>query len=593
MILQSLNRLYDRLKDDPDYGLCEQGFSYQKIAFKVVIRPDGSLFDIQDARVPQDGKLLNRRVKVLGQTKSTGSGLNPCTLWDNAAYMLGYKKDDPKPERTRKTFEAFRDHHLALRDEIGSPSFDAVCRFLENWDPDSVFDESGACRFPILDETGFGVFQILGETGYVHEDPAIVEWWERRLAEKADAARKIMGQCLITGKEAPIARLHPKLRGIAGGQRAGASLVSYNEDAYESYAKEQSFNAPVSEEAAFRYTQALNALLDGPMAFRHKITLADATVVFWTEKPTTTEDIFAPLLGEGVVSDSDLPVQDEMLRTKLQAFLAALRKGGRAENEGLDDPHTPFYLLALSPNAGRTSVRLFLQSSVGQLMENLARHFRDICVERTWKEDSRNPDPLYPSFRQLLRQTARDAKEIPPLLAAPLLEAALYGTRYPQGLFSAVIRRLHAGDAVNYLKACVIKGYLVRNQNMEVTMTLDKQRKEPGYVLGRLFAVLEKTQEDALGTVNAGLRERFYSSASATPAAVFPRILRVHQHHLAKLSGGIRVNREKLLQDITDNLAKFPRFLSLDEQGLFALGYYHQRKDLFTRNEEKEEVEAV
>jgi len=279
--------------------------------------------------------------------------------------------------------------------------------------------------------------------------------------------------------------------------------------------------------------------------------------------------------------------QDEGLRKKLEAFLEAIRAGQESYAELGDNPdETRFYLLGLSPNAARISVRFFHTASISELLANLRRHFHDIGITPQPARGKRRADPEFPPLWLLLAQAAREAKEIPPVLAGPLLRAVIEGAQYPQGLFSAVMRRIRADRAINYARVCVLKGYLVRNMKQEVSMSLNTQRPDPPYRLGRLFAALEKTQGDALGTLNASIRDRFYSSASATPGVVFPRLLRTYQHHLAKLQGGRKVNREKLVQEIVSPLEDFPAHLNLAEQGLFAIGYYHQTQDFYTKKDE-------
>jgi CRISPR-associated protein Csd1 len=579
MILQSLYALYERLQDDPAYGIAPPGYSLQKISFRVVLRPDGSLFEIQRVQKP-DGKPEQKR--VLGETKPSGSALNPRFLWDNTGYMLGYKPGDDKPKRTRETFDAFRKQHLAQEKDIGSPSFSAVCRFLEKWSPDE------AAKHPILEEikSGFGLFQIVGETSYVHEDPTIDDWWKKK-QQAAEEQVTSRGQCLLTGKWDNIARLQPMIKGVAYAN-AQAALVGFNDAAYESYGKKQSLNAPVSENAATAYGAALNALLDGPMKSKHRIRLADATVAFWTDRPSVAEDIFAQFADHGSAVQLAEEAQDEALLSKLEVFLNALRQG--VEKYGDVDENaerTRFYMLGLSPNRGRISVRFFLQGTVRELLDSLGKHYRDMRIERQYGDNAKRPEPEFPPAWMLLRQTARDSDDIPPVLAGPLLRAVITGTRYPDGLYTAVLRRIHADRQINYLRACIIKGYLVRNQGKEVSMSLDKDREEPAYLVGRLFAALEKTQFDALGEVGANIRDRFYGAASATPQSVFPRLLRTYQHHLPKMEIG-RVGREILVRNIVDRLNGFPAHLGLPEQGLFAIGYYHQMKDLWTSKKDKE-----
>lgn len=590
MILQSLHALYHRLKDDPTYRIAPPGFSPQKIAFKVVIKPDGELFEIQDNRVQVGKKLRPMQVLVPGGAKPSGSGINPCFLWDNTAYMLGFKQIDEKQSETEKekqrartesTFVAFRDKHLELESFIESSAFSAVCRFLENWDP----AQAHAHSVLIGVTTGFGVFQLQGMTAFVHDDPAIQSWWQRA---KDDDGSKPHGQCLVTGVEASLAVTHPKIKGVRGAQSSGAAIVSFNEKAYLSYGKAQSLNAPISEETAFQYTTALNALLEGPKSSKHRISIGDATVVFWTERPCVIEDIFIPFMSSGSAELERGDVQDETLRQKLEVFVRALRLGTEAFSELDVEPNrTPFFLLGLSPNAARLSLRFFHRGTLGDLLENLYRHYNDICIDPQPASGKRKADPEFPPIWLLLLQTARETKEVPPILAGPLLRAVITGARYPDSLYSAVIRRIHADREMNYLRACILKGYLMRNKKMEVSMSLDPERPDPAYRLGRLFAALEKTQGDALPGIGATVRDRYYSSASSTPGTVFPRLLRTYQHHLAKLEGGHKVNREKLVQEILDTLNDFPAHFDLTEQGIFAIGYYHQVRAFYTKTKKK------
>lgn len=601
MILNALNDLYSRLVEDPDYEVANPGYSPQNISFRVVLKPDGKLFAIQDARISDDkGKLRADKQLVLGEAKPSGAGINPGFLWDNTSYMLGYKKPDKDESKAAKeatravdSFAAFRDAHLALETEINHPHFSAVCRFLENWTPEQA--SAHFSSHPELDElaTGFGIFAIQGETKSVNSQPAIMRWWDNRNT----VVDVTLGQCLITGDEGvPIARLHPKIKSVTGAQSAGASLVSFNAPAYESYGKDQSFNAPVSEKAAFQYGTALNSLLNGPKSSKHRIRIGDTTCVFWTDQPSIVEDVFGLFASEG--SNAPAQAQDEDTRSKLETLLKAIRLGGEAESAlGIDPEETKFYLLGLAPNAARLSVRFFHRSTVGELLENLRSHHRDIAIVREWEsaQGKRLPDPEFPAYWQLLNQTARVSDEIPPLLGGSLMRSILEGIAYPEALYSAVIRRIRADRTINYLRSAIIKGTLTRNHNQSITTMLDNENTDPAYLLGRLFAALEKTQYDALGDLNAGLRDKFYSSASATPASVFPRIIRTYQHHLSKLTGGTKVNRERLVQNILDGIPStgFPHNLNLKSQGVFALGYYHQRKEFFTKKETTEPQETV
>ena len=594
MILHALNDLYTRLSSDPDYDIAPRGYSPQNITFRVVLKPDGSLFAIQDARTKDaKGKLRSTRKVVIGEAKPPGAGLNPCFLWDNTGYLLGYKTDDTKPERTAQSFSAFRDKHLALEKEINLPEFSTVCRFLENWSPDQA--QKYAEENPLLNElaTGFGLFEIQGQTKPVNEHPEILNWWNN---QQNSPSPDSLGQCLVTGQEnTPIARLHPKIKSIAGAQSAGASLVSFNAPAYESYLKDQSYNSPVSEEVSFQYGTALNALLSGRQSHKHRLRIGDTTCVYWTDQKSDFEDIFGLISSEG--SHAGEKAQDEGLRLKIENTLSAIQKGRDAYHNLNEDPEkTLFYILGLAPNAARLSVRFFHQSTLADLLDHLHAHQRDLSIVREWEtpKGKRLADPEFPANWQLLTQSARVSDEIPPLLSGSLMRAILQNTPYPESLYSAVIRRIRADREINYLRAAIIKGTLTRNHKLTLSIMLDHQNTDPAYLLGRLFATLEKTQQDALGDLNSGLRDKFYSSASATPASVFPRILRTYQHHLAKLNPGAKVIREKLIQEILLHIPAtgFPHHFNLKSQGIFALGYYHQRKDFFTKKDTPETIES-
>jgi len=592
--LRALDSLYDRLASDTRYDLARPGYSTQKVSFCILLKPDGTLSAIQDERDTTGKKPLARLLTLPGQAKPPGQGLNPCFLWDNSAYLLGYKTPDKSPEKAHKEaerallgFDEFRKRHLSLEGAITDPGFSAVCAFLRNWSPAQALEHKA-----LLDEfatTGFGVFRLVGEQAYIHERPAIRSYWERAaLAADTEGPR---GQCLISGEtDQPLAQLvEPAIKGVSGAQSSGAKIISFNCDAFTSYRPEhkeaQALTSPISRSSAFRHATALNALLSGPQSRLHRVQIGDATTVFWTAQPTTTESLFAAFL-EGHTPDDEIISQDETLRERLRTFLEVIGAGGgRAFDRLADDATTPFYVLGLSPNAARLSVRFWHADSLGALINNLSAHYAALRIVRP--PGGQNPE--FPAIWQLLRQTARESKDIAPLLAGPLLRAILTGAPYSTSLASAVIARIRADRDINYLRAATLKAFLNRNHQYNIPMSLDPARPEPAYRLGRLFAALEKTQEDALPGLNATIRDRFYSAASATPRAVFPRLLRTYQHHLSKALGergiGLKINRERLVQEICAGLDEMPAHLGLEGQGLFALGYYHQRQAFFAKAE--------
>ncbi len=586
MILQSLYRLYDRLEKDPEYSIAPEGYSLQNVAFVVVIHPDGRLHQIMDLRDHTGNQPRPIKMKVPGQSKPSGSGLNPGFLWDNPAYSLGYIPPREEKEgveeyirkgvlRTVDAFESFRERHQTLEAEIDDGDFSSVCRFLEQWDPEQ------ALGHPLLSQiqSGFGVFQMVGEMDFIHQRNNIRDWWDRQQQTAPPSASDSV--CLISGEHAPAVLVHePAIKGITGQQPSGAKIVSFNCEAFTSYGKEQSRNAPVSKSAAFRYSTVLNALSSGPKSNRHRFHLGDTTILFWTAQPTQTESWLGALLT-GDLSLTE--VQESAALQQVDVLLKALRSGGGELSALGDDPSVPVYLLGLAPNAARLSVRFWYTETLRHLFGRLKAHYDALRIVPQFEAGSKRPDPEFPANWMLLRETARESKEIPPLLAGALMRAILGGTPYPDALASAVIRRIRADRTINYIRAATLKAWLVRLNRLKggIPVSLDIERTEPAYRLGRLFAALEKTQEDALPGINATIRDRFYSAASATPSMVFPRLMRTYQHHLGKLPMGQKINREKLIQEIMDGLVSMPPHLNLEAQALFAIGYYHQRKALF------------
>ena len=580
MILQALNDYYERLAADPDSGVASFGYSRQQIAFVVVLEKDGSLHDIQDAGVTDaKGKRRNRAVVVPGNAKPSGSGINPCFLWDNAAYMLGFKLEDPKPKRTRESFEAFRARHLEAEQAIDDPQFSAVCRFLEAWNPDD------AGKYPAIGEgtTGFGVFQFRNVTGFVHEQPAVRAWWDKQAAIVENDQQAKTGQCLVTGRIAPIARLHePKIKGVYGAQSSGASLSSFNCAAFESYGKRQSLGSPVSEQAAFQYATALNRLLD-PSTGR-RMSVGDTSVVFWTDKPSPAEGLLADILNPSTSAE------DESRLAEIRPLIDAIAQGKFPPQLGSED--VKFYVLGLAPNAARISVRFWYESTLGELVEHLHRHFEAL-------EIAQGPNDLpHPPLWRLLRETARETKDIPDLLEGALLRSILTGQPYPQMFFSALLRRLKADRDIRHVRAAAIKACLVRSYDVTISKELDDEFLQPAYLLGRLFAVLEKCQYDSNPSVDGTLRARYLARTIAAPALIYPQLLNLNRHHMAKLRSRrdqpkklidwLVTRNEELISKILWWIDDIPNHLIQRDQGVFAVGYYHQNQKLWQSRTERE-----
>jgi CRISPR-associated protein Csd1 len=569
MILQALNQYYERLKDDPQSNIPLFGFGKQKIHFALVLNKEGNLVQTRDIReVPKNKPVpVSLTVPQIGKKRSVD--IEPNFMWDNTGYVLGQDAKG-KDERSLKCFKAFRKLHHDLCDGTNDTGMTAVLRFLDSWRPGDA---------PMLqnwEEMAGGnvVFQLDGELMYIHDHPVVKQTWTRHCAKEGS---EMIATCLVSGETAPIARLHPAIKGVQGAQTTGASIVSFNLDAFLSYNKKQNFNAPIGETVAFAYTTALNHLLR--FESRQKIRIGDTTAVFWTERASPIEGFM------GVILD---PRDDASDLLKVRLFLEAARDGKQLP--GIDDPDIQFYILGLSPNASRLSVRFWHVSTVGDISARIGQHFHDLAIVRSER------DPEFPGMWQILKETAVQGKtdNILPLLAGAMMRSILTGTPYPQSLLSVLIGRIRADQTINYLRAAMIKACLNRKHRVnhlteEVTMSLNRDSTSIAYRLGRLFAVLEKAQKDAIPGANTTIKDRFYGSASATPSIVFPQVLRLAQHHIQKSEYGGWT--DKMIEEIMQGIENFPTHLSLDDQGMFAIGYYHQRQAFYTKSENQKEGE--
>jgi len=390
-------------------------------------------------------------------------------------------------------------------------------------------------------------------------------------------------QCLVSGLVQPIAELHPATP--VPGSQATAKIHSFNLPAFVSFRKKQGLNAPVGKQATFAYTTSLNYLLDSRNRTSGKqcLHVGDAWVVFWAGKRSVLEESFADIFGEPSVDDPDRNAR------AIHALFAAPQQGVPP----IQDQQTPFFVLGLAPNIARVAVRFWHVSTVAELAGHIHCHFDDLKIVR------RKRDYEYLPLKSLLNSTAQttqkyprgDPEKVPPSLGGDLMQAILTGRAYPETLLQGAIRRVRAEREVSYPRASLVKACINRqsrnqsNAEKELTVSLDLGNINPGYRLGRLFAVLEKIQEEANPKINATIRDRFYGAASAAPVTVFSNLMRLKNHHLAKLENtGRRVNFERVITEIVDGIGDFPPHMSLADQGRFAIGYYHQRHALFSKS---------
>ena len=584
MILQALNEHYQRLTEDPDSGVAPPGYSPAKVSHVIVIDKSGEIVDVWSISESKGKKSVPKVLLVPEQVTRT-SGVSANMFCDNSAYVLGI-------ERTKQDeiilspgkCQNFREMNLAFVTQVSTDEANAMRLFLEGWVPEQVF--SHKVLGSKLEELTSGsnlVVKLDGMTGYIHEENGLRIAWEKRFQEKSS---DVVAQCLVTGEELPIARIHPLIKGIVGAQTSGASIVSYNADSFTSYGKTQSFNAPVSQKAAFAYTTALNYLI---ASNTNRVRIADMTMVFWADKKggKTEETILSWCLDPVEVEESESENEnrriDPVAARQAKVILEQVRQG-LPSGDSEFDPTVRCYLLGLAPNAARLSVRFWQTSNFGDLLQRIAQHYDDMQIDGLERIGG-----IVASWR-ILRALAvqEESKNIPPLLSGQFMKSILSGQMYPQMLYDLALNRCRIGGehgGVNTIRAATIKAFLKRKYRLQgqkqeeelVSMSLNENNPSGGYQLGRLFSLLEKVQRDALGNqINATIRDRYFGAASATPGSVFPLLMRLSRHHIAKADYGNAM--DKKIQDVVNRLDAFPSHLNLEEQGKFILGYYHQNQ---------------
>lgn len=575
MILQALHDYYLRKVADPDPArrLPAFGLEDKEVPFIIELTADGKPLGIVDTRQVEGKKKLARRYLVpKGVKRSSGVAAN--LLWDTAEYVLGVDTRG-KPERVAEQHAAFRQRIADLPDPARQDAgIQALERFYANG---GTAELSNDASWPeILEGNPVVTFRLHNDGDLICQRPVVVAAC-RSDEDTGDAT----ATCLVTGEPAATERLHTAIKGVWGAQSSGATLVSFNLDAFASFNKEQGDNAPVSPFAAFAYTTALNHLLDRNS--RQRFQVGDASTVFWAQKEDAeAESVFAAIFGE---QQDDPDARIELVRGVLSAVQSGQFDGGRGENR--------FYVLGLAPNAARISVRFWYAAPLHEVAERIRQWFADLKMIRGGK------DQEYPSLFRLLAACAQQGKadNIPPNLGSDIMRAILAGSPFPATWLNAAVQRCRAEQNVVYLRAAAIKACLNRSRRspdssfvQEFSDMLDLTNTHAAYRLGRLFAVLEKIQEEANPSLNATIRERYYGAASSTPVAVFTTLLRLKNHHLAKLTNrGRAVNFERLLGEILGGVADFPKHLSLPDQGRFSLGYYHQRQDFFSKPNQSDE----
>ena len=586
MILQALTEYYQSLAQAGK--IAAPGWGPVKVSFALYLAPDGTLEGVSSTQVEQaKGKktVLAPRSMSLPAPVKRSSGIAANFLCDNSGYLLGVDNKG-KPQRALECFAACRALHEKILDSVDTPSANALLAFFRSWEPEKALEHPVLAEH--LDEILSGgnlVFRTDG--GFVHEDPAVRQAWETYYHSAGDGPQ---GVCLVTGETGPIESIHPSIKNVAGAQSSGAALVSFNAPAFCSYGKEQNLNAPTGKFASFAYTAALNHLLaDRDHVYR----VGDATVVCWAKTGETAyQDAFQMFFS------------DYYGEAELKKLIGTLCQGDPVVyDETILDPSMEFYILSLSPNAARLSVRFFLRNTFGGFLRNVQAHYDRLEIVRP-VYDKFEVLPLWKLLSETVNQNARD-KSPAPELAGEVLRAVLNNTPYPATLLNGITLRIRAEREITRGRAAILKAYYQKlaeaagrehpDMPKEVLqVSLNPDAANVPYTLGRLFSVLETIQEAANPGINATIKDKYFNSAAATPAVIFPILINLAQKHLKKLRGsntGLVIFYEKQLTELCSRLGEsYPARMSLPQQGAFQLGYYHQTQARYQKKEEKEHV---
>jgi len=599
MILQALAEYYDRKSSDPNAGLATMGFEAKEIPFILEIDAEGKLIQIEDTR-EGDGRKKRARSFLVPQGIKKTSGVASNLLWDNAEYVLGLLNPSkflsiPKsnPEKRRKQLQRFREQHQAfvmkinaLSEKVDDSGLYAVSLFLDNIKANKKIMRKFPQWSDIVESNPNLTFRLNGNRELICQSPTVIA--AIRDCDSSDVEKE---RCLISGDQDEVERLHTSIKGVWGAQSSGANIISFNLDAFNSFGKKQGNNAPVGKQAAFAYTTALNYLLRKDSTQRMQV--GDASTVFWSEKQSDMETTVVSLFDQPPKDDPDRNVR------AVQTLYKSIQNGRYCK----DDGGTRFYVLGLAPNAARIAVRFWHVGTVAEMAERISQHFSDLEIIH-----GPNEAPFLSLFRLLVSTASLGkAENILPNLAGDVMRSIIDGRPYPQTLLAAAIRRIKAEQSkkdkntnkllpnVTYSRAALIKACINRSircsnseRKEELNVALDEQNNNIGYRLGRLFAVLEKVQEEANPGLNATIRDRYYGSASSSPVTAFSTLLKLSKHHIAKLHKGRAVNIERLIGEIMAEIQDFPAHLPVADQGRFAIGYYHQRQAFFTKSETKE-----
>ena len=589
MLIKALNEYYDILSEAGK--VCPDGFSTQKVHYMIMLRKDGTISGIVDVTESDlEGKKKNIPMEIILPKRNSIPKINSEIIEHRPSYIFGlnydkksgkYSAEDEK-NRAKKSHEAFVKTNLEYTEGMTSDIVIAYRNFIKNWKPEDETNNEYLLKIGSKYSASNFCFALDGHTEItLHDmDGDICSKIKNEINSKQE--EKSTQICAITGKRGEIAKIHDRISGLKGAQASGASMVCFNNKAEESYGKSQSYNSSVSQDTMRRYTEALNILISDS---HHRMYMDDMTVVFWAMSFNDAKEINMFSLMFNPSKDQLDAGETEMV---LKKAVEAMGIGKTVDLSSIDiDENVEFYVVGLTPNTSRISQKFLYHDKFGKIFSNVALHQADMFID-----GSKGNISLWRMMKEIKSPKSTNEKTPPPLISA-VFQAALSGGKYPESLLETAVRRVKTDKSVNYVRAGIIKACINRKSRIyknkeELKLALDVENNDQAYLCGRLFAMLERIQNNAsTSELNRTIKDSYFSSACAKPADIFPRLMKLAQYHLKKDDYGIIDN--KIVGEIMEKLGdEFPQTLSLNDQGKFIIGYYHQYQSFFKKRDKKD-----
>lgn len=598
MLINALSDYYDILSKNGK--VLPDGYSNVKIHYLISLTEDGQIDEIMDCQIEEEVPAGKNKTKIKKNPKemvmpqrTEKPGIDANIVEHRPLYLFGLNMDgeqlspNDRTGKAKKSHEIFIKENVTFIEKLDSPVINAFRNFLLNWKAENEVENPWLLRLgKEYAKSGYAFCLSGSPDQLLHDDPKLRQKWEEEYQKRASGTKGIyIAQCAVSGEEAPIARIHSKIKGVYGGLATGSVLIGFNNPSENSYGNEQSYNSNVSEGTMKKYTEALNYLLSSG---RHKAMMDEMTIVFWAMNgQENCEDLLMKML----LGQSD-KMGAEKTEDMLKNLMNDARKGSllKEKLDSLDDidPDVDFYMLGLKPNSSRLSVKFIFKKKYADVLWNIARFQQDLQITKELR-------PAYiSSIKKELISPKSSNEKVNPALLASLFEAVIYGKRYPAVLLETMVRRVKTDsgkEKLNSVRAGVIKACINRNYSKEeLKVALDLENHGQAYLCGRLFAVLEKLQQDASGNaLNRTIKDAYFASASSKPALVFPKLIKLAQNHLNKVKYPGYYNN--LIREIIGHLnGEFPETLFLTDQGKFIIGYYQQYQSFFEKTEKSEKL---